>query len=268
MVPRQARMHLGVRWTYPSALASTLRRVTRHKEPLTPVSRWQGPRQVVHTCTPLTRSNASPFWPSKQLATVKQAACLELHTPSETASNWSASRLSTVNTKRWSQSYGNTWATAALMPRGPKGRRCQPKKPSRMRSAVAASVSGRRRVGIAYTNRTRGRPSRRRGAAQQGHRHPAIRVAADRAIPPASRLQQARPDLPRTTRPGSRPPLTATRPRAGPTRNLGTQSPPTSGRVGGLPSSRGTSGGPACGRRHRTCCANRGAAPRQSAGSR
>ena len=55
MVPRQARMHLGVRWTYPFALASTLRRVTRHKEPLTPVSRWQAAASSgAHLYTPDT----------------------------------------------------------------------------------------------------------------------------------------------------------------------------------------------------------------------
>jgi hypothetical protein len=59
-----------------------------------------GAASSVRICTPLTRSNASPFWPSKQIASAKRAACLGLRTPSETASNWSASRFSMANTKR------------------------------------------------------------------------------------------------------------------------------------------------------------------------
>ena len=45
------------------------------------------------------------------------------------------------------------------------------------------------------------------GPGQQGHRHAALRVTADRAIPPHPRLHEARADLPRATRPGGHPPL-------------------------------------------------------------
>ena len=47
------------------------------------------------------------------------------------------------------------------------------------------------------------------GHPQQGHCDKAVRLTADRAVAPAPRLQQAQPDLTRTTRPGGRSPNTA-----------------------------------------------------------
>ena len=77
--------------------------------------------------------------------------------------------------------------------------------------AIAYALRGRgerkrpsTRLGIAHSNRTRRGPPGRRGHTEQGHRHSAVRLTANRADTSPPRLQQARPDLTSAARPGSR----------------------------------------------------------------
>ena len=63
------------------------------------------------------------------------------------------------------------------------------------------------RLGLADPGGARRGTARQRRAGQQGHRDAALRVAADRAIPPHPGLHEAGADLSRATRSGGHPPL-------------------------------------------------------------
>ncbi len=153
----------------------------------------------------LTLWKSSSNWVARQEHIVKRRASSVRRTQS---ANGKAARFDSRSTSRHtplhSPRFAMPWERPTSKPLGPKAQRCHSRRRSPMRSAVAASGSGRRRMGVPDADRARRRPVGQRGAWQQGHRISPLHLSSHGADAPDARLQQARHRVARRARSGGR----------------------------------------------------------------